>query len=101
MPDIDCRIQSGTEQDGSTITYGYDWGSRLTSEVRTGTNPYSISYGLDLVGNRTSQTVGAVSTAFSYSDDDELTAAVSPLPGGFNNTYGYNLNGEPLCVNII
>ena len=39
------------EQDGSTVTYGYDGLYRLTSDTRTGTNASSHAYGYDLAGN--------------------------------------------------
>src|SRR5207244_3051180 len=79
-----------TEQDGSVVNYGYDGAHRLTSESRTGTNPYSKTYVVDGVGNRTSQTVGGVTTTFTLNTDDELSAT----SGGIVNSYGYNANGE-------
>ncbi|HZT43929.1 MAG TPA: hypothetical protein VFA07_17315 [Chthonomonadaceae bacterium] len=88
--DTDSRVTGISEADSSSVTYGYDWGNRLTSETRTGTNPYSISYTLDGVGNRTGQTVGSTSTSFTLDNDDELTAT----SGGIVNSYGYNANGE-------
>src|SRR5579884_216787 len=81
---------SVTEADGSVVSYGYDGAHRLTSESRTGTNPYTKSYVVDGVGNRTSQTVGGVTTSFTYDADDELTST----SGGIVNSYGYNANGE-------
>jgi RHS repeat-associated protein len=71
------------------VTYGYDGAGRLTSETRTGTYPFTRAYTLDGV-NRISQTLGGVTTSFSYSADDELTAT----SGGFVNSYSYNANGE-------
>src|ERR1043165_2553015 len=63
-----------TEQDGSTVNYAYDGGAlpklnRLTSESRTGTQPYSTTYGYDLQGNRTSQG----GTSYSFDDADMPT----------------------------
>jgi YD repeat-containing protein len=78
------------ENSGDTVSWGYSVNHRLTSESRTGTNSYSKSYTLDGVGNRTSQTVGGVSTSFTINSDDELTAT----SGGFTNSYSYNANGE-------
>ncbi|MDE2127142.1 MAG: hypothetical protein KGJ62_11170 [Armatimonadetes bacterium] len=72
------------------VKFGYDWGSRITSETRTGSNPYSISYTVDPVGNRTGETVGSTSTSFTMDNDDELTST----SGGFANSYSYNANGE-------
>ncbi len=45
---------------------------------------------MDGEGNRTSQTIGGVTTSFTLNDDDELTAT----SGGFTNSYSYNANGE-------
>ena len=56
--DNDNRKTAVSEADGSAVSFGYDWGGRLTSETRTGTNAFSVSYTLDPVGNRTSQTIG-------------------------------------------
>ncbi len=91
--DSDGRRSSCTEASGDVVSFGYDWGSRLTSESRTGSNAYSVSYTLNAGGNRTSQTAGTDVTAFTYSNDDELTAT-SSTTGGFINSYSYNANGE-------
>jgi RHS repeat-associated protein len=79
-----------TEADGSTETYGYDWGRRLTSHTRTGTNPVTVSWVLDGVGNHTSQTYNGVGMSFTLNSDDELTAT----SGMIVNSYAYSLNGE-------
>jgi YD repeat-containing protein len=47
------NITKVTELDGSQVVYTYDDLYRLTSETRTGTNPFSRSYGYDLAGNIT------------------------------------------------
>lgn len=91
--DNDGRRSTCTEFSGDVITYGYDWGGRLTSESRTGTNAYSASYTLDAVGNRTRQNIGTKTTSFTLYNDDELTATASSK-GGFVNSYTYNSNGE-------
>jgi RHS repeat-associated protein len=79
-----------TEADGSVVTYGYDGLLHLSSEVRTGTNPYSASYTVDGAGQRTSETVGGVTTSFTYDADAELLST----SGGFVNSYVYDLDGE-------
>ena len=86
----DNQRTSLSEADGSAVSYGYDAQHHLTSESRTGTNPYSKSYTVDGVGNRTAQTVGGTSTSFTLNSDDEL----SSTSGGFSNSYSYNANGE-------
>ncbi len=45
------NITKVIELNGSIINYTYDELYRLTSEVRTGTNPYSRTYSYDLTGN--------------------------------------------------
>ena len=91
--DDDGRRDYVVESDGSTVSLGYDWGSRLTGETRTGTNAYAITYTVDAAGNRTSQTKGTATTAFTLNNDDALTATTSST-GGFVNSYSYNDNGE-------
>ena len=44
---------SVTEADSSAVAYDYDDTYQLTSETRTGTNPYTITYAYDDAGNRT------------------------------------------------
>ena len=91
--DDDSRRTSCTEASGAVVSYGYDGANRLTSEGRTGANAFSTTYSVDGASNRTSQTVGTATTAFTYNNDDELTST-SSTTGGFVNSYGYNLNGE-------
>jgi YD repeat-containing protein len=48
-------LRSGvTEADGSVVTYGYDGLLHLSSEVRTGSSPYSASYTVDGADKRDS-----------------------------------------------
>ncbi len=86
----DDKRTSCTEADGSVVSYGYDGLLHLSSESRTGSSPYSVSYAVDGVGNRTSSTTGGVTTSYAYDADDELTGT----SGGFVNSYGYNANGD-------
>lgn len=51
-----------TERDGSVMTYGYDTLYRLESETRTGTGPYSRTYGYDLANNVTTVNGSAFAT---------------------------------------
>ena len=76
-----------TEADSSVETYAYDSLDRLQSEARTGTNPRSISYEYDAVGNRTRMVRDGVATDFSYDVDDRLLSA-----GGTTYTYDHNGN---------
>jgi YD repeat-containing protein len=55
-----------SELDGSAVTYGYDALYRLTGDARTGTDPSSHSYGMDLAGNVTS--VDSTTWTFDYAN---------------------------------
>jgi len=57
---------SVAEHDGSAVVYAYDDIYQLTSETRTGTNPYSVTYQYDDVGNRTQMVKNAVTTTFDH-----------------------------------
>ena len=77
-----------TEQDGSTVSYGYNALYRLTSDTRTGTNAGSHSYGYDLAGNAT--TVNG--SAFAAYDNANK---ISSLNGG---TISYDADGNLTSV---
>lgn len=64
-----------TEADGSQVTYGYDALHRLTSEVRTGTNLYNVSYGYDPAGNRLNKVLNGVGTNYTYDNASRLLTA--------------------------
>jgi RHS repeat-associated protein len=82
-------IRTGvTELDGSHVAYGYDDCYKLTSEVRTGANPYTISYGYDNVGNRLSQTKDGQATTYMYNNRDQLTSETGPT-GTTTNIYDH------------
>jgi RHS repeat-associated protein len=53
-------------EDGGAVTYGYDDIYQLTSETRTGTHPYSITYQYDASGNRTQMVKDGVTTNYVY-----------------------------------
>jgi RHS repeat-associated protein len=97
--DASSRRTSCTEYSGDVVSWGYDWGGRLTSESRTGSSAYSTTYTLDGEGRRTSQGItvsgSTATTAFTLNADDELTATSSST-GGFTNSYSYNDNGEQI-----
>ena len=86
----DNKRTSATEANGDVVSYGYDALLHLSSESRTGASGYTAVYVVDGVSNRTSSTVGGVTTTYTYDNDDELTAT----SGGFVNSYGYNANGD-------
>ena len=86
----DDKRTSSTEANGDVVSYGYDGLLHLSSESRTGASACTSTYTVDGAGNRTSSTVGGVTTTYAYNADDELTAT----SGGFVNTYGYNANGD-------
>jgi RHS repeat-associated protein len=82
---------SVTEHDGSAVTYAYDNIYQLTSETRTGTNPYTITYQYDNVGNRTQMIKNAVTTNYTYNNNNQL---LTETTGGTTVTYAYDLNGN-------
>ena len=86
----DNKRTSATEANGDVVSYGYDGLLHLSSESRTGASGYTAVYVVDGVSNRTSSTVGGVTTIYAYDNDDEL----SSTSGGFANSYGYNANGD-------
>ena len=86
----DNKRTSCTEANGDVVSYGYDGLLHLSSESRTGASAYTSTYTVDGAGNRTTSTVGGVTTSYAYNADDELTAT----SGGFVNSYGYNANGD-------
>ena len=75
------------------VSWTYDAQGHLTAESRTGGSSYSASYSVDGVGNRTSQTIGTKTTAFTLNSEDELTATSSST-GGFVNSYTFNNAGD-------
>jgi fibro-slime domain-containing protein/RHS repeat-associated protein len=79
------------ELDGSHVAYGYDDLYRLTSEVRTGTEPYSISYTYDDVGNRLTQAKNGVTTAYAYNSRDQVESESGPAG---EVTYNYDAAGR-------
>jgi len=83
----DGGISQITELDGSVVTFSYDALHRLTSDVRTGTNPYNISYTYDPAGNRLTRVKDGVTTKNSYDAADRMTAAGS-------DSYNWNANGN-------
>jgi len=78
---------SVSEADGSQVAYGYDALHRLTSETRTGTNSYTITYGYDPAGNRLNKVLNGVGTSYAYDDANRLLSAGS-------TTYAWNANGN-------
>jgi RHS repeat-associated protein len=61
-----------TEHDGSVVTYSYDDLYRLTGETRTGTNPYTLTYSYDNVGNRLTKNLNGEVTSYTYNNRDQL-----------------------------
>ncbi len=81
------RRMSMTEADGSTETYEYDTLDRLTSELRTGSNAYDITYEYDLVGNRKRMVKNSLETIYTFDVNDRLLTENAI-------TYNYDLNGN-------
>lgn len=83
--------QSVTENGGSAVSYGYDDIYQLTSETRTGTNPYTITYQYDPAGNRTQMIKNSVPTNYTYNTKNQL---LTETTGGTVTTYAYDANGN-------
>ena len=80
-----------TELDGSVETYTYDDLDRLIAETRTGTNPRTIEYEYDLVGNRIAiNEDGDIRTA-TYDQNDRLLSEGA-------KTFTYDANGNRTSV---
>jgi RHS repeat-associated protein len=79
-------------------TLRYDHVYRQTEETKrdSGNNViYSLGYGYDAVGNRTTRTLGGVTITNVYDDNDKLTSASG---GGQSATFGYDSNGNMTSV---
>jgi len=77
-----------------TTTLRYDGVYRQIEETKRnsgGVVQYSLLYGYDEVGNRTTRTLGGVTTTYTYDDNDKLTRAVRGAQ--FTNFY-YDANGN-------
>ncbi len=82
---------SVTEADDSNVSYSYDDIYQLTSETRTGTNAYQITYQYDDVGNRTQIVNDGNTTSYTYNINNQLLTEMSP---DVNITYAYDDNGS-------
>jgi len=91
--DAASNVTSRTDTDGSVTAFGYDMSNQLTSEVRTGSNAYSISYTYDHNGNRLTKVLGGVTTNYTYNAHDKLQTAGS-------KSYGYDNNGNCTGVTV-
>ena len=100
-----CR----TEQNGRSVTWSFDGIYRLTGETITNDPAKvngTVSYGLDPVGNRlteTSSLQGINSGSFSYNADDELTGELYDADGNVTETGGktftYDSQNELTSIN--
>jgi RHS repeat-associated protein len=77
---------------GTTLSVGYDFFGRVTSEGWSGgsVGAYSASWLYDGGGNRTQKTVGSTVTTYNYDDESRLTSQVT---GSTTTTYDYTYNG--------
>lgn len=82
-----------TLANGDAITYTYDEIYQLTSEIRTGTSAYNISWTYDEVGNRLTQLKDSVQTTYTYNDANQL---LSDTTSGVTTTYEYDNNGNQI-----
>ena len=75
------------ELDGAVDNFSYDSRGRLSTETRTGTNPYSISHTYDAVANRLQVIRDGTPTTFTYDVNDRLVSDGA-------TTYAWDANGN-------
>jgi RHS repeat-associated protein len=96
------NLTSANELNGRTLTWNYDGIYRLTNEIISGDpsqNNGSVSYGLDPVGNRLSETSslpGINSGSFGYNADDEVSSETYDQNGNtlFTGGKSYTYDSE-------
>ncbi|MDZ7814523.1 MAG: DUF6531 domain-containing protein [Planctomycetota bacterium] len=76
---------------GWSVNYGYDSKYRLTSEIRSGSNPYTRSFTYDTTDNMTTETVNGTTTTYTYDARNSLTQEVT---GGVPIAYNYDSNAN-------
>jgi RHS repeat-associated protein len=81
----------GALQLSATTTYTYDHQGQLIREERTGTNPYTIAYTYDLVGNRLTRTRTVNGQTFT---DVMAYNAANQLESLNNRTWEHDLDGN-------
>lgn len=94
--DANNRRTTRTLPNGTTSTYSYDDGSRLTSILTTlgQTTIDSLSYTMDNAGNRTAKTQNATNYSYAYDNIYRLTQATPS--SGSPETYTYDPVGNRL-----
>ena len=84
---------------GSTYntTLRYDAVYRQTEETKKDSSSnviYSLTYGYDAVGNRTTRVLGGTTTYWTYDDNNKLTKIGSTSGGNDLATFSYDSNGN-------
>ena len=79
----------------SAATVGYDNLDRLTAANQTGANAFAELFVYDLIGNRTSQTVGGASTTLTYGTTSNRVTQIGPQAIGYDNA-GNTINDGTL-----
>ena len=84
-----------------TTTLRYDAVYRQTEETKrdSGNNVvYSLTYGYDAVGNRTTRTLGGTTIHYGCDDNNKLTKIGTTSGGNDLATFGYDSNGNMTSV---
>ena len=89
------RRTSVLEADGSRVTWTYDRISQVTSEWRTGTNPYRHTFTYDKVGNRTLKIEDGQRTTLVY---DACNQLLNSEDNSGTTTFTYDGNGNQTVV---
>lgn len=85
------QLTGVVELDGSRVSYSYDPSGQLTSEIRSGSGAYAITYSYDALGNRLSKNENGTLTSYSYGAANQLQ---SEQTGASSTTYLYDENGN-------
>ena len=80
-----------------TTTLRYDAVYRQTEETKRDSSNnvvYSLTYGYDAVGNRTTKTLGGTTVYYGYDDNNKLTKIGTTSGGNDLATFSYDYNGN-------
>jgi RHS repeat-associated protein len=96
------RIKALTDKQGATTiataTIGYDNLDRLTSALNAASGGYNQTFVYDLIGNRSSQTIGSVTTALTYATTSNRLTKIGTTDIGYDSA-GNTVNDGALTYN--
>jgi RHS repeat-associated protein len=86
------KLRNANQADPPRRLFGYDTLNRLTESKDGATNAVLQGYAYDKAGNRTSATVGATTTPYTYPGGSHLLSQVG------TNTRAYDFNGNTTSI---